>query len=202
MRIRPSPFTCRGLDLEADSMVYIVEWREQMAQHEQDAYLRIGTLAARAGLSTDAVRYYERLGLLKPPDRTTAGYRQYTAAELRRLQFIRRAKLLGLSLDEIRGLLDLAEEGACHPLREQVTELLQRNIEACELQLAELAAFKASLEERLQQAIVYQHAPACQCASFPASCACLPVPTDEISSPPRGRPVPIDLLAHDPRERQ
>jgi len=67
--------------------------------------LRIGELAARAGTSADTVRYYEKLGLLGAADRSDGGYRLYGLAELGRLQFIRRAKLLGLTLEEIRSLL-------------------------------------------------------------------------------------------------
>ncbi|MDQ3548641.1 MAG: MerR family transcriptional regulator, partial [Chloroflexota bacterium] len=114
--------------------------------------LTIGVLAGRAGISTDAVRYYERLGLLKPSQRTESGYRLFTAEDVRRLQFIRRAKLLGLSLNEIRDLLRLADAGQCQPLRGQVADLLRRKIDDCETKLAELAAFKESLEERYRQA--------------------------------------------------
>ncbi len=78
--------------------------------------LHIGDLADKAGVSADTVRYYERLGLLGSPARTAGGYRVYTEADLGRLLFIRRAKLLGLSLDEIRGLLEWrrrASAGRC-----------------------------------------------------------------------------------------
>jgi DNA-binding transcriptional MerR regulator len=161
--------------------VYTVVWKVKMEYRDHDNNLRIGELAHRAGLSTDTVRYYERLGLLTPPQRAANGYRRYSAADLRRLQFIRRAKLLGLSLDEIRTLLALAEEGLCQPLRQQVTEVLRRKIDECEAQLAELTAFKASLEERYQQAIARQDEPDCKCASFPTTCACLPIPIEEVT---------------------
>ncbi|MBA2356124.1 MAG: MerR family transcriptional regulator [Acidobacteria bacterium] len=141
--------------------------------------LRIGVLAARAGTSADTVRYYERLGLLGPPPRTASGYRIYQDEELRRLQFIRRAKRLGFSLDDIRGLLGLAEEGECRPLRRQVAELLRREIVVCETKLTEIAAFKATLETYHQLAVQGENEPACSCASFPATCACLPIQIQE-----------------------
>ncbi|HYU19668.1 MAG TPA: MerR family transcriptional regulator [Chloroflexota bacterium] len=142
---------------------------------------RIGELAARAGTTADTVRYYEQLGLLEAATRSEGGYRLYGQVELGRLQFIRRAKQLGLTLDEIRGLLGLAEEGACRPLRKQVAELLRRKIEDSEAKLAELTAFKASLEERYQLALQSEDQPACGCSAFPADCACLPIPLEEVT---------------------
>jgi MerR family Zn(II)-responsive transcriptional regulator of zntA len=152
-----------------------------MPGNHQIGTLRIGELAARVGATADTVRYYEKLGLLESISRSESGYRLYSQAELGRLQFIRRAKLLGLSLDEIRSLLGVAEEGKCRPLRSQVAELLRRKIEACEAKLAELNGFKASLEERYQLALENQDEPACDCATFPANCACLPVQIEEVT---------------------
>src|SRR6266516_72973 len=106
--------------------------------------LRIGELAARVGASPDTIRYYEQLGLIAAPERSEAGYRLYSDAELRRLQFIRKAKLLGLSLEEIKGLLGIAEQGECRPLRSQVAELLRQKIDDCQAKLAELTELKAS----------------------------------------------------------
>jgi DNA-binding transcriptional MerR regulator len=68
--------------------------------------LRIGQLAARVGVATSALRYYEDAGLLGPGERTDSGYRLYGIEALGRLEFIRRAKALGLRLDEIRRLVD------------------------------------------------------------------------------------------------
>lgn len=68
----------------------------------------IGTLAKRAGVGIDTVRYYERQGLLKPRERLASGYRRYSELELSRLRFIRKAQVLGFSLSEIRELLSLS----------------------------------------------------------------------------------------------
>ncbi len=70
----------------------------------------IGQLAKRAGVAVDTVRYYERNDLLSPTSRLASGYRRYGEAELKRLRFIRRAKALGFTLAEIRGLLSLSAE--------------------------------------------------------------------------------------------
>lgn len=141
--------------------------------------LRIGELAARGGVSTDTIRYYERLGLLGAPRRTAGGYRSYDEPDLGRLQFIRRGKLLGFSLDQIRGLLGLAEEGECRPLRRHVVDLLRHEIQQYEAKLAELVAFKETLEASYRTALERQGEPTCRCADFPATCACLPVHVGE-----------------------
>jgi Zn(II)-responsive transcriptional regulator len=70
----------------------------------------IGQLAKRAGVAIDTVRYYERNNLLSPAGRLASGYRRYGEAELKRLRFIRRAKALGFTLADIRGLLSLSDE--------------------------------------------------------------------------------------------
>ena len=72
--------------------------------------LGIGQLAKRAGVAIDTVRYYERNQLLVPAGRLASGYRRYGETELKRLRFIRRAKALGFSLEEIRALLSLSDE--------------------------------------------------------------------------------------------
>jgi len=68
----------------------------------------IGTLAKRAGVGIDTVRYYERAGLLSPKSRLSSGYRRYSELELVRLRFIRRAQALGFSLKEVAELLTLS----------------------------------------------------------------------------------------------
>jgi MerR family copper efflux transcriptional regulator len=72
--------------------------------------LSIGQLARRAEVAVDTVRYYERNDLLSPLGRLASGYRRYGESELRRLRFIRRAKALGFTLEDIRGLLALSDE--------------------------------------------------------------------------------------------
>lgn len=73
--------------------------------------LTIGRLAKRADIGIDTVRFYERRGLLPQPARTGAGYRIYTEETVARLHFIRRAKVLGFSLEEIQSLLRLQDSG-------------------------------------------------------------------------------------------
>jgi Hg(II)-responsive transcriptional regulator len=70
--------------------------------------MQIGQLAQRTGVAIDTVRYYERQGLLPQPQRRASGYRQYAEQDISRLRFIRRAKELGFSLQEIGELLALS----------------------------------------------------------------------------------------------
>ena len=70
----------------------------------------IGTLARRAGVRVDTVRYYERNGLLAPQGRLASGYRRYGELELSRLRFIRRAQTLGFTLKEVGELLAISNQ--------------------------------------------------------------------------------------------
>ena len=69
--------------------------------------MRIGELAAQAGVPAATVRYYERRGLIGRPGRSPSGYREYTEAEVDRIRFIKRAQDLGFALEEIQDLLEL-----------------------------------------------------------------------------------------------
>ncbi len=82
------------------------------------ALLPIGALAKSADVPVETIRYYEREGLLPKPERSRAGYRLYRAADVGRLRFIRRARDLGFSLEEVRQLLGLADRTApCDDVR-------------------------------------------------------------------------------------
>lgn len=70
--------------------------------------MKIGELAQQTGVAIDTVRYYERQGLLPAPARRPSGYRSYQSADVGRLRFVRRAKALGFTLEEIRELLELS----------------------------------------------------------------------------------------------
>jgi Zn(II)-responsive transcriptional regulator len=71
--------------------------------------IKIGELAQRSGVGIDTVRFYERQGLLPKAQRLESGYRVYAAGDIKRLQFVRRAKALGFTLPEIRELLALSD---------------------------------------------------------------------------------------------
>lgn len=71
--------------------------------------MKIGELSRRTGIGIDTVRYYERQGLLRPASRMASGYRLFDEDDVARLQFVRRAKGLGFTLEEIRELLALSD---------------------------------------------------------------------------------------------
>ncbi|MBL8672190.1 MAG: helix-turn-helix domain-containing protein [Alphaproteobacteria bacterium] len=75
----------------------------------------IGVLSGLSGVGVETIRYYEREGLMPPPARSASGYRMYGPDDRSRLVFVRRARELGFTLDQVRRLLDLADEraGSC-----------------------------------------------------------------------------------------
>lgn len=107
----------------------------------------VGALAKAVGLSPDGVRYYERLGLLKPLARSPGGYRLYGEEALDRLRFIRQAQALGLSLKEIRALVEAMEEG--HPPCAEVRQVLKEKVALLDRRIAELTALREALASRL-----------------------------------------------------
>lgn len=76
----------------------------------EKAYYSIGELAEATDTKVETVRYYERIGILPAPKRTSGNYRAYSAGHLARLSFIRRARDLGFTLDQVRALLALADQ--------------------------------------------------------------------------------------------
>jgi len=106
--------------------------------------MNIGEAAKRSGVSAKMVRHYESLGLLPSVARTDAGYRQYADREVHTLRFIRHARDLGFSIEQIGELLAL-----WHNRRRssrQVKALAQAQIDKLELKLREIEAMKATLE--------------------------------------------------------
>ena len=83
--------------------------------------LTIGKVARRAGVKIDTMRYYEREGVLPPPERTGANYRVYTEDTVLRVRFVKRAQELGFSLAEIKDLLELrvSDTASCADVRDQ-----------------------------------------------------------------------------------
>ena len=110
--------------------------------------LTIGKLAHAAAVRVDTVRFYERAGLLKKPQRTAAGYRLYAKLDAARLRFIRRAKALGFSLDEIAELLRLNDGGG---RRSALRALAEQRLAEIEQKLGELSRMRETLRHLVHQ---------------------------------------------------
>lgn len=102
-----------------------------------------GDVAKALGIGIQTLHYYEREGLIPPPERTDAGYRLYTPALVERVGFIRKAQALGLPLGEIREVLQLAEGGGCPCGR--VRSALQERLREVDRRLRELRSFRREL---------------------------------------------------------
>ena len=108
---------------------------------------RVGELAAELGVTPKTVRYYGEIGLLPAPRRSPAGYRLYGHRDRESLRFILKAKAVGLSLDEIRAIVELKKSGV-RPCAHVVTLIdaklgdVQRQIQALEAYRLELGAMR------------------------------------------------------------
>ena len=109
--------------------------------------MRIGQLAARTGVAVRTIRFYEQAGLLPAPPRTAGGYRSYDDDAIIRLQFVRSAQALGLSLAEITDVLRIRDYQG--PPCTYVAELLATHIHALNTRIAELTTLRDELHTRL-----------------------------------------------------
>jgi DNA-binding transcriptional MerR regulator len=105
--------------------------------------MRIGQIAEKAGVSAKTIRFWEAEGLLPPPGRTPAGYRDYGPAVLDRLGFIRHAQAAGFTLAAIRQVLEIRDDG--QPPCVHVTELIGRRLAEVDARLAELTRTRDQL---------------------------------------------------------
>src|SRR5258705_1313558 len=98
--------------------------------------MQIGVVAKKIGLSVDAIRFYERNGLLPRPARTQGGFRRYAETDVETLTFVRRVQGLGFKLSEIRGLLRLRGDRLqpCAPVQRR----LQRKMDGVHRESTEL----------------------------------------------------------------
>jgi DNA-binding transcriptional MerR regulator len=131
--------------------------------------LTIGEVARRAGVATSSIRYYERIGLLPPPDRMH-GQRRYDPDVLGKLGFIGVAQSAGFKLAEIKELIDGVDSSA--GMSEPMRALSARKLDEVEALLERTRAMKGWLEVAQE----------CGCAS-PAECALFPTPGDGPADP-------------------
>jgi MerR family transcriptional regulator, copper efflux regulator len=112
--------------------------------------MRIGELAGRAGISTTAIRYYEQVGILAPPARTPSGYRSYDQTALGRLEFVRAAQAVGLTLGEIRQVIAFRDDGQAPCAH--VSDLLQRHAADLDRRIRELQQLRGELRQLAERA--------------------------------------------------
>src|SRR5467141_4646245 len=108
-------------------------------------WLAIGALSERTGCNVETIRFYEREGLLPAPARSPGGYRLYSEDHLKCLTFIRRARALGFSIEEVRKLLKLADERK-RPCAE-VRVMAGAHLEDVQVKIADLRAMERVLRE-------------------------------------------------------
>lgn len=113
-----------------------------------ESMLKIGNLAAQANVNVQTIRYYERCGLLEPPQRTTSGYRLYPEDAVRLIRFIKNTQSLGFSLAEIGELLDLRTDRrkTCRGVR----SMFQTKIADLENRMADIRSTHANLTKLIK----------------------------------------------------
>ncbi|HVG39714.1 MAG TPA: heavy metal-responsive transcriptional regulator [Pyrinomonadaceae bacterium] len=111
--------------------------------------LRIGEVSRQSGINIEALRFYERSGLLDRPARTAGGYRVYDADVIERLSFIKRAQSLGFSLDEIRRVI--ADSRAGQSPCAEVREIVRRRLAELDERMKEMRRYRRELAGELRR---------------------------------------------------
>jgi MerR family mercuric resistance operon transcriptional regulator len=109
--------------------------------------LRIGSFARAAGVNVETIRFYQRTGLLRKPDRPYGTIRRYGKADVARVKFVKAAQRLGFSLDEISQLLKLEDGTHCS----EVAELAGQRLADVRARLADLARIEAALSKLVSE---------------------------------------------------
>ncbi|MBA3748802.1 MAG: MerR family DNA-binding protein [Solirubrobacterales bacterium] len=136
--------------------------------------ITVKQIAERVQLPSRTVRYYDRIGLVCANERSGAGYRLYGTEEEGRLLFVRSAKRLGFSLDEIRELL-AAAEGGCDATVPALHRLLEQKVDEIDAKIAELTLFR----DRLTTYRSGKRLSGIGCCSHGTFCGCL----DDVPEP-------------------
>ncbi len=111
--------------------------------------MQIGQLAKNVGVTTDTIRYYEKLGVLPRPERSVSRYRSYSQDDVARMQFVLKAKTLGFTLEDIIELMSLSDAHD-HDMA-QVKDLAQIRLQAVEKKLAQLQQLREALSALVAQ---------------------------------------------------
>jgi DNA-binding transcriptional MerR regulator len=129
-------------------------------------HLTIGQVAKTSGVGTKTIRYYEQIGVLPAPSRAASGYRLYDQPGVERLRFIRRARSLGLPLQQLKTLTGMLNGGPRPEFRPRLRELVCAQLDAVTNQIAELEGLRQQLGQILQRMSTSPRRPrdgGCQC---------------------------------------
>lgn len=139
-----------------------------MSGMEGEGRMRIGAVAAAAGVNVQTLRYYERRGLLERPPRSRSGYREYGPEAVQLVRFIKRAQGLGFTLREIEGLLRLRHAGGRD--RRRVLEVAVAKLADVDERIRRLQSVRGALATLVES---------CACGGSEPVCPILEALTDE-----------------------
>ena len=147
--------------------------------------LKIGEVSKESGIGIEALRFYERSGLLGKPVRSESNYRLYDEGVLDRLAFIKKAQTLGFSLDEIKRIIADAQHGAS-PC-EDVREIVRRRLEELDERMREMKRYRKELAETLEEWDKVGRAPGHICGLIEAAEIENPLPAKHQAVAPKRR---------------
>jgi DNA-binding transcriptional MerR regulator len=141
--------------------------------------MQIGVIAARTGVTVEALRYYEKRGLVKPIARRGSGYREYAADSVRVVLFIKRAQALGFSLTEVEELVRLRERAWAGDAPRVLRDAAVSKIEDIDHRVRQLGALRSALAKLVSACDV-----ACAVEPQPSNCACEPSSSTTVGALP------------------
>lgn len=116
---------------------------------DQQRFMKIGEVAEQTGVAVETLRFYERSGLLDPPIRTESGYRLYNSNALEVLEFIKRAQILGFTLEEIKRIMNESRSSKSPCL--DVRNIVRARLVELDEQLLQMQKYRDALAETLKQ---------------------------------------------------
>ena len=116
---------------------------------DQTGLLKIGEVSKRSGVGIEALRFYEKSGLLDRPERTYSGYRMYPEEVLERIAFIKQAQTLGFTLDEIKSLITLKKKGESPCL--EVRDIIRRRLDEMNEKISLLVKYRDEVTAALKE---------------------------------------------------
>lgn len=109
----------------------------------------IGELSGQTGVKVETIRYYERKGVLPPPPRTEGGHRVYCESHFKRLSFVRRSRELGFTLNDVKQMLQMVDDG--YVTCEEVQNIAQEHLVDVQKKLTDLKLMEKALRKTINQ---------------------------------------------------